>query len=398
VSVNLFAKNWDREYFLQHYWQKKPLLIRAGHEHFEDPIDPETLAGLACEDFIESRLILSDAGQSHWTLRNGPFTEQDFTTLPPSHWSLLVQAVEQWDDEVRALLQAFDFIPRWRIDDIMISLAADQGSVGPHFDYYDVFLIQGAGKKHWRLGGTADSNSALLPGTELRLLQDFKTEQEWVVGPGDILYLPPNIAHYGVAIGTSLTYSVGFRTPSVAEIIDDVSHELIQSLREDQRYTDTAPRLPHKAGEIQHRTADELYELINTHLQDKTMLLRCFGSYMTRPKYPDLIPTSSAPVSTGHLQSRLQAGVNLQRNPASRFAFTESTHEEITKASDGGELFADGHTLHYPTNLASLVRQCCDPFAPEPDWCELFLTSTAHADFITQLYNNGSLLAEDADE
>lgn len=398
MSINLFANDWDREYFLQHYWQKKPLLIRAADAHFKDPIDPETLAGLACESFIESRLVLSDVEHMRWTLRNGPFTEKDFARLPSSNWSLLVQSVDQWHDDVRGMLRAFDFIPNWRIDDIMVSLAADQGSVGPHFDYYDVFLIQGAGKKHWRLGGTADSSSPLQSGTELRLLQDFTTEQEWIVEPGDILYLPPNIAHYGVAIGTSLTYSVGFRTPSVAEFIDDLSNELMQSLQEDQRYIDTAPCHSNRAGEIQPRTADELYELISTHLLDKAMLLRCFGNYMTRPKWPELIPTCPLPENKAHLQHILQAGMSLYRNPASRFAFTHSIAQAPTIDSAAGQMFADGQTLTYPASLASLIQQCCDPFAPEPDWHELFLASTEHADFIIQLYNNGSLLAEDEGE
>ena len=237
---DILPSNFDRALFLREYWQKKPLLIRAADDSFSDPISAEELAGLACEDCIESRLIVQDTQKNRWAMERGPFTEERFKQLPDGPWSLLVQAVDQWHEGVRALLKGFDFIPNWRIDDVMISYATDTGGVGPHFDYYDVFLIQGAGQKRWQLGGHADGNSPCIADNDLRLLADFKVEEEWVVNPGDILYLPPNYAHHGVAIGASITYSVGFRTPSLAEIIDDLSHELIQNLPQETRYQSPA--------------------------------------------------------------------------------------------------------------------------------------------------------------
>jgi 50S ribosomal protein L16 3-hydroxylase len=137
--------------FLRDYWQKKSLLIRGAFPHFTSPIDGDELAGLALEEEVESRLIL-EKGKTPWELRHGPFDEKTFTQLPETHWTLLVQAVDQWVPEVNELLEYFRFIPNWRIDDIMISFAPDQGSVGPHFDYYDVFLLQGLGKRRWKLG------------------------------------------------------------------------------------------------------------------------------------------------------------------------------------------------------------------------------------------------------
>ncbi len=386
----LLPANFDRERFLREYWQKKPLLIR-GDGRFTDPISPDELAGLACEAVVESRLVLSDAPGSRWDLRHGPFSERDFANLPPTHWSLLVQAVDQWHDGVRSLLREFDFIPRWRIDDVMISFASDGGGVGPHFDYYDVFLIQGLGRKRWRLGGRVDSGSALLPDTPMRLLQDFHTEEDWLVEPGDILYLPPNVAHHGVAIGDSVTYSIGFRTPSVAEILEELGAALAQELPPDLRYVDTHPRVPVQAGELTAEVAEQLVQLLQEQLQDRGRLLRWFGRSMTSPKYPELSNASAEPLSCAELMAELDAGEVLLRNPASRLAWT--------RRDDGAELYADGHLLPCSPALLPLLPELCDPFTDPLDWLDAWLASAEGRQLITDLFNHGCLyLADDEDD
>src|SRR5690606_33230205 len=168
------------EDFLRAYWQKKPLLIRNAFPNFESPIDGDELAGLALEEEVESRLILEHC-KVPWELQHGPFDENIFSTLPESHWTLLVQAVDQWVPEVHELLNHFRFIPNWRLDDIMVSYAPDQGSVGPHFDYYDVFLLQGAGQRRWRTGQQCDVNSAHVEGTPLNVLKNFEQQNEWLL-------------------------------------------------------------------------------------------------------------------------------------------------------------------------------------------------------------------------
>jgi len=386
----LLPANFDRERFLREYWQKKPLLIR-GDGRFADPISPDELAGLACESVVESRLVLSDAQGSRWDLRHGPFTERDFAQLPPTHWSLLVQAVDQWHDGVRSLLREFDFIPRWRIDDVMISFASEGGGVGPHFDYYDVFLIQGLGRKRWRLGGHVDSTTPLLPGTPLRLLQDFHTEEDWIVEPGDILYLPPNLAHHGVAIGDSITYSIGFRTPSVAEILEELGAALAQELPPDLRYVDTHPRVPTQAGELTADVAEQLVQLLQEQLQDRDRLLRWFGRSMTSPKYPELSNASAEPLSCTELMAELEAGEVLLRNPASRLAWT--------RVEEGAELYADGHLLPCSPALLPLLPALCDPFTEPLDWLDVWLASAEGRQLITDLFNHGCLyLADDEDD
>lgn len=386
----LLPANFDRERFLREYWQKKPLLIR-GDGRFADPISPDELAGLACESIVESRLVLTNEQGSRWDLRHGPFSEHDFARLPATHWSLLVQAVDQWHDGVRSLLREFDFIPRWRIDDVMISFASDGGGVGPHFDYYDVFLIQGLGRKRWRLGGRVDSTSPLLPDTPMRLLQDFRTEEDWLVEPGDILYLPPNVAHHGVAIGDSITYSIGFRTPSVAEILEDLGAALARELPADLRYVDTHPRVPSHVGELSAEVADQLHSLLAAQLQDRQQLLRWFGRSMTSPKYPELSNASAEPLSCAALMAELDAGEVLLRNPASRLAWA--------RAQDGAELYADGHLLPCSPALLPLLPALCDPFTEPLDWLEAWLASAEGRQLITDLFNRGCLyLADDEDD
>lgn len=388
MSQRLLPADFDARHFLREYWQKKPLLIR-GDGHFVDPLSREDILALAREELVESRLVTSDAQDQRWQLRHGPFAAKVLATLPAQHWSLLVQAADQWHEGARELLREFDFIPRWRIDDLMISLAADGGGVGPHFDYYDVFIIQGLGKKRWRLGGHADSNSPLLPDTELRLLQHFDTQEDWVVEPGDILYIPPNIAHYGIAIGDSVSYSVGFRAPGAAELLDEFCAEILPSLAEDIRYVDTAPALPASPGEIGSEVSAQLLTLMQTLLQDPRPLTRSFARLMTRPKYPELFDEEQdASVST--LSQALRSGATLQRHPSSRFAFHP--------LEGGCELYADGECFACPTSFVPRLGELCDPFAPELPWQALMGEDEASAQLIVALYNQGSLWIADDEE
>lgn len=206
------------ERFLAEYWQKQPLLMRAVASGLEHP-DAETLAGLALEAEVESRLITGhDDGP--WNLQHGPFTERDFQVLPRENWTLLVQSVDCFLTDVSLLLDSFDFLPGWRLEDIMISYAARGGSVGPHFDRYDVFLIQAKGTRRWKLGGQCNRHTPLLQHDHLKLLEQMEVEEEYLLQPGDALYLPPGIAHWGIAEDSDcVTWSVGFRAPSPAELL-----------------------------------------------------------------------------------------------------------------------------------------------------------------------------------
>lgn len=225
------------ETFLRDYWQQKPLLIRQAFPGFESPVSPDELAGLACETDT-ARLVLEKDGTTAWEVRTGPLEEADFADLPETHWSLLVNDTEELMPELSALVTLFRFIPDWRIDDLMISFAVAGGSVGPHVDAYDVFLLQGHGQRRWQITEQPCAEDNFLPDIDLRVMREFTAEQDWTLDPGDMLYLPPNVPHYGMAVNDCMTYSIGFRAPSQADLLERLLGELVESPALQQRFTD----------------------------------------------------------------------------------------------------------------------------------------------------------------
>ena len=282
---NLNFGHTDAHEFLQEYWQQKPLLIRQALPGYISPISSKELAGLALEEEVESRLV---AGRgNNWSLRHGPFTEQDFLNLPEQDWTLLVQAVDLWVPQVQQLQDRFEFLPRWRMDDVMVSFACPGGSVGPHFDQYDVFLLQVEGTRRWQIGGHCDGNTPLKLDCPMRLLESFTSQQEWLLEPGDMLYLPPGIAHWGVAESECLTYSIGFRSPSIADLLGDLSVELIAQ-GYDAHYRDPpisqALAGPDIAQEFVTQAKQQLWRAID----NDDLIGDWFARFMTAPKYPEL--------------------------------------------------------------------------------------------------------------
>ncbi len=205
------------EAFLAEYWQKKPLLIRQAIPNFNGFLTPNELAGLACEEAVQSRIVQNI--DHTWQVKHGPFDESDFAALPEQDWTLLVQSVNHHIPEAAALLSQFNFIPHARLDDLMVSYAPTGGSVGAHMDAYDVFLLQGRGKRRWKINAQPEDKT-LIEDVPVKLLKHFEAEQEWVLEPGDMLYLPPNVAHHGLAEDNDcMTYSIGFRVPQQQELI-----------------------------------------------------------------------------------------------------------------------------------------------------------------------------------
>ena len=226
------------EEFLKSYWQKKPLLIRQAFPGFVSPISKDEMLELSMSDDAASRLVIEESGENNWQVRQGPFTKKELKSLPDSHWTVLVQEVNAHHEKTAELLDWFSFIPNWRVDDIMVSYAVDKGGVGPHTDNYDVFLIQGLGKRRWKINYTPVEEEHLVEDLDIRILSDFTADEEWVLEPGDMLYLPPKIAHYGIAEGECMTLSIGFRTPSHREILIGVPTFLLEYIPENHFYTD----------------------------------------------------------------------------------------------------------------------------------------------------------------
>lgn len=284
------------ETFLKEYWQKKPLFIKNAFPDFESPIDANELAGFALEDDVNARLVeekrdatSNDHQRSQWKVTHGPLEEKVFSTLPEHDWSLLVQHVDSLDPGVNSLLNAFRFIPNWRLDDIMVSYAPDGGGVGPHFDYFDVFLLQGEGKREWKLGQICDERSALIPDQPMKLLQEFHTHTTIEMSPGDLLYIPAKHAHWGAAIGESITYSIGFRAPSHSEFLLDFSQEIASHLGEDDRYRDTPTAFasgerPFHSGEISASAIETFKQNMQNLVDQPEALQRWIGEFSTQLK------------------------------------------------------------------------------------------------------------------
>ncbi|MEQ1538574.1 MAG: cupin domain-containing protein [Sphingorhabdus sp.] len=379
--------NFDVENFLKEYWQQKPLLIRNAFAEWSNPLEPDELAGLACEPEVESRLVVG--AQGSWAVEHGPLAEARFAALGQEPSTLLVQAVDHHVPEVAALLAPFRFIPNWRIDDVMVSYATDGGGVGPHFDQYDVFLIQGNGQRRWRVGQLCDDNSALLPNDELRLLANFQATDEWLLEPGDILYVPPRIAHDGVAVGDDcMTYSIGFRAPSRHELITSFADDLVAEMEDDDRYADPGIATQANPGEISAEALAALHKMVTEKLADRDAFAKWFGEYTSAPKYPEVDWTPEEPAEADDLRSWIANGEPLNRNPASRFSFVRA---------EGGAvlLFVDGESFETAGDAASFAELLCGQDGMVVD---ISLTqSEATMALLVQLYNQGSIAFDQED-
>ncbi len=250
--AEISADAFDEQVFLAEFWQQKPLLIRGALSPFRSPISPEKLAGLALEAEIESRIIGHADGV--WSLETGPFTERDFHR--EDAWTLLVQGVDQLIDDVANLRSLVDFLPSWRFDDVMVSYAVDGGGVGPHFDRYDVFLLQGMGERLWRVGEACDESTPRINHNALQLLEQFNTVDEYLLSAGDMLYVPPGVAHWGIAQGDCVTYSLGFRAPKVSDLLARVSDEVLPLIDDQCLLEDRSAIAPGRPGEITQAQID----------------------------------------------------------------------------------------------------------------------------------------------
>jgi 50S ribosomal protein L16 3-hydroxylase len=354
--------------FLDGYWQKRPLLIRSAFPDFAPPLSPDDLAGLACMDGSLARIVSRRPDRSplpiraprgtrdplreiegdrqtlanvRWNVRTGPFDDATFAKLPETNWTLLVQDVDKWDPDTAALLDAFAFIPSWRIDDVMISYAVDGGGVGAHVDQYDVFLLQGLGRRRWSIDTRPNPAIAFRENVELKLLESFTPTHTWTLDPGDMLYLPPGTPHDGVAVGECMTLSIGMRAPAAAELLLDFSQRMAEALPESERYADPDLTPATEAGEIDDaalRRARRALGPAAAMLGDDAFA-DWFGSFVTRYRCAQLAAPRRRPVDHAMLAERLPHMV-LLRDPWSRFAWR--------RRGPRARLYAAGATFDAP--------------------------------------------------
>ncbi|WP_455374650.1 JmjC domain-containing protein [Kaarinaea lacus] len=373
--------------FLSEYWQKKPLLIRRAIPGYQSPIMPDELAGLACHENVESRIVLEKDRLAPWSVLHGPFYESDFKTLPETHWTLLVQECNTHVPELALLLDRFNFIPNWRVDDIMVSYAVKDGSVGPHMDQYDVFLLQARGLRRWQINTSIDKNADFLQDTELRILQNFESEEEWVLEPGDMLYLPPGVAHYGVALDECMTISVGFRAPDyyslMAAFIDDRYASISDSFAI-PRYQDPDLTPQKSCGEISEQSLQKIVEIIQSSCNDSQIIKQWFGRYITEPKNaiePELPETE---YTIDSLRDECDFQREIYRLEEARFAYLKND-------SNTTLLFVNGEEFKLTNDLTILAPVICDHRRiPVTDLQEL-LNVPGLLEILVSLFNKGYL-------
>ena len=371
------------EQFLKEYWQKKPLVIRQAFPNIQCPITAEELAGLACEESVDSRIIIEKDGDHPWQPIFGPMDDEIFAKLPESHWTLAVNDLEKAVPELAWISDLFRFIPDWRFDDLLCSYAADQGSVGPHFDLYDVFIIQGSGKRRWQISTAEVTDDNQAEGTPLRIQKTFNAEQEWILEPGDMIYIPPNVSHHGVSLGESISFSVGYRAVSHADLLDDFMAHITQHLSPKLTYQDADLKIQKNPAEITDDAIDRVTKIFKEYLNpNHPEVRRWFGKYMSDPKSENNDAPEDSIDSIDELLEEIQAGATLYRNPASRFAYMIEDNSPL--------LFIDGNDYSVS---ASFTEALCKDRIINSDLINA--ATTVEQQLILDLYNNGCIYLDD---
>lgn len=297
--------------FLRDYWQKRPLYIPNAFPGFSDLLTREQLFAYARQEDVISRLVQRGQGDD-WQLEHGPFTTKALSRLPSEGWALLVQNLNHLLPSADALLQHFSFVPYARLDDLMISYAPDGGGVGPHYDSYDVFLLQGSGSKAWQI--SVDGDRSLIPDIPLRILSNFQPEQQWVLQPGDMLYLPPHCAHHGIQQGAGTTYSIGFRTPSHQELASQFLMFLAEKVDVPGMYADPTLAAQSQPGQLDPLMLRQCVSLLQQVRWGEAEVADFLCSYLSAPKQHVWFDEPARPLSAATFAKRAQAqGVQLDR-------------------------------------------------------------------------------------
>ncbi|MCB5226839.1 cupin domain-containing protein [Alishewanella sp. 16-MA] len=365
--------------FMQQYWQKKPLLIKQGFQDFKDPLSADELAGLALDEDVESRLVQCHAG--NWQLETGPF--EDFNRYGERDWTVLVQAVDHWHPPAAALLEPFRFIPNWRIDDLMVSFSTPGGGVGPHLDQYDVFIIQGEGKRHWRVGMPDASLKQHCPHPRLLQVSPFTACIDAILEPGDILYIPPGCPHDGISIDNSLNYSVGFRAPAQKDLLTGLTDYLIDHEIVGKRFTDPARQLTPQNGAISEQDLDQVQQLLLQLISDRQLLPQWFGQYITQAKHELDQQEPDPHYQAEEIAEYLEEGSVLASIGGLRCSYYQQKPDcDILLFIDGEKIVLPAEELH----TAQLLTQ--SPNISQQD-CMHFIAREERLLLLTDLINQG---------
>ena len=366
------------EEFLKDYWQKKTLVIRNAFPDFISPLSAEELAGLSCEEEVNSRIVIEKDGEHSWQPIYGPMDDDVFSKLPETHWTLLVNDVEKHLPELAWIIDQFRFIPEWRMDDLMISYAPEGGSVGPHMDLYDVFILQAQGHRRWQINSQPVAEDNQASSTPLRIQKDFIAEEEWLLAPGDLIYIPPGVSHYGVATDDCMSFSVGFRATSHTELVNDFIGYITQDLDTSLTYRDPDLKTQNNPNEITADAINRVRNIFKDYLDpDNPKLAEWFGQFVSDTKTDINTEASDTVSNITEIKDK-----TLMRNPASRFAFIKN---------NDAQLFIDGDRYNVSKDFAETL--CKDRSI---DSASLMASTTDNEQsLLIELINNGKLLVED---
>lgn len=364
----------DWQTFLTSYWQKRPVVLRQAFTDFIDPISPDELAGLAMEELVESRLVARQQGE--WHVARGPFSE--YADLGEENWSLLVQAVDHWHPVAAGLIEPFRVLPNWRLDDLMISFSVPGGGVGPHIDQYDVFIIQGMGRRHWRVGDNLPLPQHC-PHPALLHVDPFEPIIDVELCPGDILYIPPGFPHDGYAIEASMNYSVGFRAPNQRELFNQFADHLLAEDGGNARYGDPDIQIRHQPGCITQNEVDRLRNLMIEMLKSDDFA-RQMAQGFSDAKHDLDLEEVDPPFDQEEILERLQEGDHLMRLGGLRCLYIEGEAERC---------YINGEVLNIPEGGESLMQYLCDHVQADAEVVLAELAQPALVTWLTHLVNVG---------
>ncbi|MDT3274754.1 cupin domain-containing protein [Shewanella sp. SP2S2-4] len=379
----MYTLNLDIAQFLSEYWQKKPLLIKKAFPQFEDPISADELAGLACEEEISSRIVVTK--DDNWEVVQGPF--EDYDSYGETHWQLLVQAVNHWYPDSQPLVEALRFLPDWRFDDLMASFATPSGGVGPHVDNYDVFIIQGEGERRWTVGdNTPQQRRGGNPNSPL--VEDFTPIIDVVLEKGDMLYIPPGFPHCGETLTVAMSYSIGFRAPSQQELISEVADYLLDNNLGQQRFTSQTE--PSSAGIVSQDHQVGIMSLLSQLSQDPNSYQIVLGKLLSQNRFELDLCEGEEAYTEADLQDAFAQGAGVSRIGGLKVLRLEN---DATP-----RLFINGDVHELPQTPVDVIAQLSDNVSLNADEATEICQHEEVQALLLKLINQGFFYLSDSEE
>jgi len=377
----MYQLSFSMSEFLEHYWHKKPTVIKGGFQNFIDPISPEEIAGLSMEEEVDSRFVanLNDK----WTAEHGPFSEEKFGDLPESHWQLIVQAANHWHAGCAQLTEAFNSIPNWLFDDLMICYSAIGGGVGPHIDQYDVFIIQGSGKRQWRVGAKdIGQYKETCRASALRQIESFDSIIDEILEPGDILYIPPGFPHEGTTLEPSMSYSVGYRSPKEQELISNFADFVLAHDMGDVHLHDPEFSAQDNNGKIRQRDLENLTQMLKSAFEEKHTVHDFMGCLLSQSRHQLDIVAPEPLWKAEEISQHLSSGGDVQRVSGLKALY----HEQ-----DSNVAYINGEIIKVAEEDIAFLKSLCNSVMVD----QAQLLSSSAISLLTDLVNKGYWFIEE---